>query len=437
MSMAQGFAQGFGMMNNFMQQQDAKEQQAAQAAENNRRYNEGVDWRNKTHDEQAQQLVRQNNIADENRTLTQAQLGLTPNMTMDEKSATLAEQKRIADSNANENRLLDNKAKTAQIASTYSGMKTQQLNQDILKNQLTDYHVQAGFNNLLSGGTVTPEQEQAFKQRLPDFIPAIAKRSDGIGLYANQFQELEQGFETSKTPEEKQYFQNELLKHATAATPEAKALFHTGFYQSYQDRMKDNPDIKEISHAGFADVNGKFVPLMDITYKDGRKVERVPATANKTDKHDDTIVSLTANQITQRAAQAVTLAGSTKKMLDENPALAEHYGVKQKPKNTIIPYGASVMDENGKIVAQNERTGPGSTQNHDNPTGNALLQAEMKIRSEAAKNMEDEAVTENKITELRRTWGGNRFANEQSGGRESQSNPTSGVSSKPDPLGLR
>ena len=173
MSMAQGFAQGFGMMNQYMQHQDAKERQAALDAENNRRYQEGVDWRDKIYNDTQTRLNKQDTINDENRTLSQAQLGLTPDMTPEQKAGYLQNMHQASLVKAEEDRMLGRKKDELAMQATRANIAKTSLDTRAAKLDLDDKQFQRALSKLYIGAG-SDEDVLA----LGDYGRGLAKRSN-------------------------------------------------------------------------------------------------------------------------------------------------------------------------------------------------------------------------------------------------------------------
>lgn len=349
MSMAQGFAQGFGMMNNFMQQQYDKERQEAIDAENTRRYNESIDWRNKQAERQIQREMRQDGIEDERRILDYASKGITSDMTPEQKQGVILNQRAIALQQAEEDRQWGRKKDELSMQRDRSAMAFDAIRRDAALVQLNDANIQAGLSAALIG------DEETAKKYLPKtLIGAWAKRADAANAYANQYLELDKAYQQAQTKEEKEQILEAMNRHIMADTPEARALFNSANYQSYAERIKANPNIESISHTGFMPVNGGYVPMMEIKYKDKEKSVIVPATKFRTSREDDEAVLLSTSTIKQRAAEALTLMGSAKRMAEENPIMAQKLGLKEKP--ATVGYGTKLVDPStGKVIAENDR----------------------------------------------------------------------------------
>jgi hypothetical protein len=356
MSMAQGFAQGFGMMNNFMQQQYEKERQAAADAENNRRYEEGVARQDRQWQHSLEREQRQDAITDENRMIDYAAKGLTPDMTPEQKQGVMMNQRAIALQQAEEDRQWGRKKDELSMQRDRSAMALDAIKRDAALTQLDNEKVQAGLQAAMIG-----DDETARKYLPQTLTSAWAKRADAANTYANQYSELDSAYKQASTPEEKQQILDAMNQHIMADTPEARALFNSANYQSYAERIKANPDIESISHAGFMPAGGGYVPMMEIKYKGKDKAEVVPATKFRTSRADDEIVVLPPSVIKQRAAEGLTLMGSAKRMMEENPAMAQKLGFREKP--VYVGYGAKLVDPmTGQVIADNERTSDSSKQ---------------------------------------------------------------------------
>jgi hypothetical protein len=354
--MAQGFAQGFGMMNNFMQQQDAKEERVAQAAENNRRYDESIDWRNKQAERQIQRETRQDGLEDERRMLDYASKGITADMTPEQKQGVMMNLRAVALQQAEEDRQWGRKKDELSMQRDRSAMALDAIKRDAALIQLDNEKVQAGLQAALIGN-----DDMARKYLPQTLTSAWAKRADAANTYANQYVELDKAFQQAKTPQEKQQIVEAMNAHIMADTPEARALFNSANYQSYAERIKANPDIESISHAGFTPANGGYVPMMAIKYKGKKDAEVVPATKFRTSREDDEIVVLPPSVIKQRAAEGLTLMGSAKRMMEENPVMAHKLGLREKP--VSVGYGAKLVDPTtGQVIAENDRTSDSSKQ---------------------------------------------------------------------------
>lgn len=377
MSMAQGFAQGFGMMNNFMQQQDTKERQAALDAENNRRYNESIDWRNKQAERQIQRETRQDNLEDERRMLDYASKGITADMTPEQKQGVMMNQRAITLQQAEEDRQWGRKKDELSMQRDRSAMALDAIKRDAALIQLDNEKVQAGLQAALIGN-----DEMARKYLPKTLTSAWAKRADAANTYANQYVELDKAFQQAKTPQDRQQIIEAMNAHIMADTPEARALFNSANYQSYAERIKANPDIESISHAGFMPAGGGYVPMMEIKYKGKDKAEVVPATKFRTSREDDEIVVLPPSVIKQRAAEGLTLMGSAKRIIEENPAMAHKLGLKEKP--VSVGYGAKLVDPTtGQVIAENDRNAQGGL------TANQNVAALRSLKIQTDKQIKD------------------------------------------------
>lgn len=340
MSMAQGFAQGFGMMNNFMQQQDTKERQAALDAENNRRYNESIDWRNKQWDHQLGREQKQDAITDENRMLDYAAKGITADMTPEQKQAVMMNQRAIALQQAEEDRQWGRQKDRLSMSLDSARIRTERIKQDSALAELTNANHQRGLQAALIG-----DDETAKKYLPPTLLSAWAKRADDANTYAMQYAELDKAYQSAKTEQDKKTIIEAMNQHITADTPEARALFNSANYQSYVERLKANPDIEEISHAGFVPANGGYIPLMSIKYKGKKDAEVAPATKMRTGDKDDTVVVLPPSVIKQRAVEGLTIMGSAKRAMQENPDLQRAaYGMKPGDEIKNLGYGGNSVN---------------------------------------------------------------------------------------------
>ena len=353
MSMAQGFAQGFGMMNQYMTQKSEQERQAALDAENNRRYQEGIDWRNKTYNDTLERQKKQDDEAAENRTLTQAQLGLTPDMTPEQKAGYLQNMHAVKLQQDAEDRQWARKKDELSMQATRANIAKTALDTRAAKLDLEDKQFQRSLTKLYMGAGSDDDV-----LALGDYGRGLAKRSNEFNAFAQQFSQLNDAVGKAETIDDRERSVGQLL--GLMDSDIGRNVMNSAFMSSYAKRMKQDENIVSISSAGFMPLQGKLVPLMDIEYKDGTVKRGVPATTGKSGKSDDTVVALSPEQIRQQVAQAYTIQGQVKARIDENPALAQKLGLKEKP--VQLGYGAQLIDPNtGEVVANNERTATGSS----------------------------------------------------------------------------
>ena len=200
------------------------------------------------------------------------------------------------------------------------------------------------------------DYEGAQKMLPPDLIKNWAKRSPAVDTYIEQAGQIIQHLNGAKTPEEKTYYNDMLTAHLRADTDEAKHLFNTVGYESYMDRVRQDPDIESISHKSWMPIKGGFVPMMEIKYKEGsgKKSGVYPATKNKSSSPDDIVAVVDGRTLTSRALEAQKVMQGARKMIEENPELAQSLGFKPVDKYQVT-YAGKVFDKrNGKEVPQDE-----------------------------------------------------------------------------------
>lgn len=353
MSMAQGFAQGFGMMNQYMAQKSEQERQAALDAENNRRYQEGIEWRNKIYTDQQTRQQKQDGEAAENRMLTQAQLGLTPDMTPEQKAGYLQNMHAVKLQQDAEDRQWTKQKDELSMQATRANIAKTALDTRAAKLDLEDKQFQRSLTKLYMG--VGSDDDVL---ALGDYGRGLAKRSNEFNAFAQQFSQLNDAVGKAETIDDRERYVGQLL--GLMDSDIGRNVMNSAFMSSYAKRMKQDENIVSISSAGFMPLQGKLVPLIDIEYKDGTVKRGVPATKGKSGNSDDTVVALSPEQIRQQVAQAYAIQGQVKAKIDENPALAQKLGLKEKP--VQLGYGAQLIDPNtGEVVANNERTATGSS----------------------------------------------------------------------------
>jgi hypothetical protein len=350
--MAQGFAQGFGMMNNFMQQQDAKERQAAADAENTRRYNESIDWRNKQNDHALEREQKQDELANESLLLSQAQLGLDPNMTQDQKAGVLMNQRAVALQQAEEDRQWGRKKDELQMQATRAQIANSSLDHRIKSINLEQGITQSALNNLYSG--IGSEKDVI---ALGEYGRGLVKRDHEFTQFAQQFSQVNDAIGKSATKEDRESNFNSLT--ALTNSEIGRNVMNSAFMASYASRVREDPNIVKIGSAGFMPMNGSLVPLIDIEYKDGTVKKGVPATKNRTGDLKDEVVQLTPRQVIEQVQQAYTIQGQVKQQVEANPALARYiYGM--KPGDEIKSgYGNQYNAITGEIVSNGKSTDNG------------------------------------------------------------------------------
>lgn len=378
MSMAQGFAQGFGMMNQYMAQKSEQERQAALDAENNRRYQEGIEWRNKTYTDQQTRQQKQDEEAAENRTLTQAQLGLTPDMTPEQKAGYLQNMHAVKLQQDAEDRQWAKKKDELSMQATRANIAKTALDTRAAKLDLEDKQFQRSLTKLYMGAGSDDDV-----LALGDYGRGLAKRSNEFNAFAQQFSQLNDAVSKAETIDDRERSVGQLL--GLMDSDIGRNVMNSAFMSSYAKRMKQDENIVSISSAGFMPLQGKLVPLMDIEYKDGTIKRGVPATTGKSGKSDDTVVALSPEHIRQQVAQAYTIQGQVKAKIDENPALAQKLGLKEKP--VQLGYGAQLIDPNtGEVVANNERTATRDYAAEEAGKDKRALQASLKGELIALRN---------------------------------------------------
>lgn len=364
MSMAQGFAQGFGMMNQYMTQKSAEERQAALDAENNRRYQEGIDYRT-NRDTIAD--ARYNDQKAEQDKYKKIELGLKGfNLAdgaepLEMQAGSLYQKQELAEKERNE---LERRKAEADIGYKKAQTGKAYLEAQSAKLKLSDDTIQAGMRAAMMG-----DYEGAQKMLPPDLIKNWAKRSPAVDTYIEQAGQIIQHLNNAKTPEEKSHYNDMLTAHLMADTDEAKHLFNTVGYESYMNRVRQDPDIESIAHKSWMPIQGGFVPMMEIKYKEGSgKTSGVyPATKNKSSSPDDIVAVVDGRTLTNRALEAQKVMQGARKMIEENPELAQSLGFKPVDRYQVT-YGGGILNKlDGKYVEQ-----PGAK---GEVTGNAKLQS--------------------------------------------------------------
>ncbi len=380
MSMAQGFAQGFGMMNNFMQQQDAKEQQAAQTTENNRRYQESIDWRNTTHAEQKKEQEESSKIAAEDRLINNGLKGVmisNTSMTAEQQANMRYEQEQQAKARA--------LAIKESNAAAYYNATNARANKTMLDSRIAGYNfnntqAQDGFKNLLAyndaSGLNDPQRE---------YLRGLKKREPELAAVSSDFNAFNQAMASEKDQGKRGEITNQLI--ARTSSPEWRNVLNSRFIPSFSERMQADPSIESIGAAGLAPIGNGAAILMDIKYKDGTIKRNVPATKNKTGDANDEIVVLPWGTLVNELQQPYQLADAAKKAVQTNPALGyQVYGM--KPGQEIKKPGYSAFS--GEAFAGGfSPTGSGS-KNNDTLTASQkanLIQREIEsLRKSGAYN---------------------------------------------------
>jgi hypothetical protein len=352
MSMAQGFAQGFGMMNNFMQQQDAKERQAATEAENARRYDESISYRN-NRDTVAD--TRYEDTKAEQARLKNVELGLK-GFKIGEGAAPLEEQALglYAQQKAKEDELfkLEKQKTTASIAASKASTANTWLDMRAKSYKFDNEQVQDSLARI-AGGYGNNDDLAKLNKSMPGLVEGYTKRAPMFDKVAQDFNGLNTAFEQAKTPEEQAALMQQFRE--MSKTPEWRNVSNSAFMSSLTDRLRaEDSNIDRISFSGWEPVNGGLIPMMNIVYKNGDVKEHVPATKNKTGDAKDTVVILPTGVVKQQYNQAFTLKDFIVEQAKGNPSLSKAAGLQREVKTG---YGERYYADTGERVPDSSSSG--------------------------------------------------------------------------------
>jgi hypothetical protein len=320
--MANGFVQGFGMMNNFMQQQDAKERQAAADAENTRRYNESLSRQDRQWQHSLEREQKQDAIADENRRLDFASKGITGDMTPEQREGVMLNQRAITLQQAEEDRQWGREKDKLQMQATKAQINNYWLDAKAKNREFKQQDEQDAFQKFIAYGDFN-----ALNQHQQGFITGLVKRKPEFDIVQNRFGQLESAFASENDPNRKQEIAHEMA--AMFSTPEGRNVLNSAVHPDLSARLSNNPNINKISAAGLVPMNGGIALMLDIEYKDGTIAKGVPATKNKTGDMNDEVSIVPIPALRKNMEQAFSLQNAAIQHMKENPAFGRSvYGMK-------------------------------------------------------------------------------------------------------------
>ena len=329
MSFTQGFAQGYGLVDNTLARQRAEERQAMLDERGESRYQEGLTREDSRYKDE--QNWRAQGIAIQQKADNQ-------------KQSNWEEDHKLAKTSGDRNYALQKQA--ADQSYELNTLKIKKTRTD-----LADSAVKKAFSKVYAG--VHDENDIALLNKsAPDYMKGLVKYGDDHTAFVTQYQALTNEYDAimknggvvNGQPMAEQKLQEitSLLK-----SPQSLNTMNSAFYKSLSDRFQDE-NIVSIGVSGIQPVGDKFAILMDIKYKDGTVKRGVPPTKGKTSDGKDELALVSLQQIKGAIGEAVTISQSLRKDVKANPERGNYFGLSQPEGEFAISDGYMFNNKTGE-----------------------------------------------------------------------------------------
>jgi hypothetical protein len=368
MGFSQGFAAGFGMVDNAMHRR--QQMQMSQADRDEEKYRFGL---------QQQRLAEQDQVAAQQARINQAAMGLDPNWNPEQQEQYVLGRQRQDNFNAQSQAqaeaeaarraaiLAENKT-NAEIANMQAQAGERKAkageienNAMLAKINLNSQQVNQRLERARQGVATPGDIEWLMKnEESAGYLQQIKNRVETYQTFASNYESLNQQYDQALASGDQavaQSIQMDMMDYLNNS-PEAIDTMNSAFYQSFADRVKADPTINAMSFAGFEFVDGGVVPLMNITYADGTKKQGVPATRNKSADPNDELAVLPIHVIKQQVANVMSISGALNAYEAQNPDVKGLFSKRgENEKNMVLGANSMLVDpRTNEVLLHNTRT---------------------------------------------------------------------------------